>query len=223
MPETSSWPPCQQKQDDLSQWRAYGGSGPHFLIGFDARRLERKANLWAFKLDKVLYQKKLITAELGRALDARIQSIVDGLRSAGEQEVEAQKIHEWGADIVYALLEMLPRYKHHTFEAESEWRLIRRQPVIPQQPVLPIEFRLSGSLIVPYMSLPLHSRVRDAEVSRGVTDTAIVKILIGPSPHPDELRYAVREMISYVNFAASIECSAVPFRTGRTNTQIEAV
>jgi hypothetical protein len=124
------------------------------------------------------------------------------------------RIAQWAADLANELLILIPRYKDPKFAAEKEWRLIRRQPVLDRELALDVEFRQSGSLVVPYLEMPLHSRITQKEVrsSGKPVDTPIARIVIGPSPHPDELEHAVKEMALRHRIAIHVENSAVPFR-----------
>lgn len=67
---------------------------------------------------------------------------------------------------------------------------------------------------MPYLAMPLHSRVTQKEFreSGKIVDTPIARIVIGPSPHPDELEHAVREMSGRHGIEVDVEGSAVPFR-----------
>jgi hypothetical protein len=122
----------------------------------------------------------------------------------------------FGPDIATALLTVAPRYKHEKFSAEKEWRLIRRQPALSPPPMLPLRFRQSGSLIVPYLELKLHSPVDD---SMSVSPTGelpgnspVAAITIGPSPYPDELSYSVNHMAVSKGLFLDVSVSQVPFR-----------
>jgi hypothetical protein len=109
---------------------------------------------------------------------------------------------EWVADFVVELLRMAPIYKHPTFEAEREWRLIYQGRSFGA-PNLPLKFRQVRSLVVPYVELPL---------TFGDDGFPIVEILVGPTPHPKELQYAVGEMTASVGLSVAVRQSNVPFR-----------
>jgi hypothetical protein len=114
------------------------------------------------------------------------------------------------------LLPVLPRYKHPKFEVEKEWRLIRRQPILKETPFLELKFRQRDSLVVPYYELPLHWLPEQSKVlSKGATvDSPLVAVTIGPTPHKDELKFAVGEMTSRNGLLSvmSVQHSEIPYR-----------
>jgi hypothetical protein len=67
---------------------------------------------------------------------------------------------------------------------------------------------------VPYLALPLHELPSQDEVNEQGTlvSTPVNAITIGPSPHPDELKYAIGEMTSRNGLVLDIRSSTVPFR-----------
>jgi hypothetical protein len=201
------------KGDDLSQWRGYGGSGPSFAVGFDAKKLEAHALGYRFALHEVKYRKKLIESDVRIQLRQTIVDIRNKMRSgASMSPLEFAK--EEGPFLASSLLMMAPSYKHPKFAAEKEWRLIRHLPVVSGRPRLPLKFRSSGSLVVPYISLPLHTPTEQFGEEGNATsvDTPIRSITIGPSPHPEELIYAIGEMAAKRGLQLNVRSSAIPFR-----------
>jgi hypothetical protein len=201
------------ERDDLSQWRAYGGAGPMFSIGFDPKKFEHKADEFLFSLEEVKYLRKEVDAELRRALKEPVGAVASAIRELGPQRAPGQ-VRKLGADIARELLLLVPHYKDPKFAAEKEWRLVRRQSVLVRRPILDHQFRQSGSLIVPYLAMPLHELAIQSEVraSGEHVSSPICEILIGPSPHPDELNHAVGEMTSRHGIVVKVTNSEVPFR-----------
>ncbi len=204
------------RADDLGQWRAYGGGpAPMFSIGFNPEALEKKASETSFDLEEVKYRKNDIVPELRLALRAPIDQILETLSTSTGPPLLAP---ESAARLVRELLTLAPLYKHESFAAEQEWRLIRREGVLTREPALRLQFRLSGSLVIPYLEMPLHAAAGEADISdmsdMGASiQSPIASITIGPSPHPDELLYAVKEMTrSFGLLRVRIELSSVPFR-----------
>jgi len=76
------------ERDDLSQWRAYGGAGPHFSIGFLPDILERTANQLSFALDEVRYKRTDIEAELRLAFHGHIHEIGERLQVSDARDPE---------------------------------------------------------------------------------------------------------------------------------------
>ena len=184
------------KQDDLSQWRAYGATGgPQFSIGFHPAVLEQTADDYLFILQEVKYERRNIIPDLRLALRPSIDDILEGLTE--QPSAAPARCRQWAQDIAGTLMLLAPFYKHPKFEDEQEWRLVCRQAAEPPfmlDDPLPMHFRRSGSLIVPYIEMPLRAPAAKAEDA--LNTSPVVTITIGPSPHPEHLRYAVREMTS---------------------------
>ena len=201
------------KRDDLSQWRAYGTTGgPQFSIGFSPGALEAKADEHLFMLEEVKYERQHIVPDVTLALRVSIDSILEEL--SRESDLTVERCGYWAEKLADEIIAMAPLYKHPKFEDEREWRLIRRQQVRAGQPSLPLQFRRSGSLVVPYLELPLHAPVTEIEVFTNLAQVAspIAAITVGPSPHPEHLQHAVGEMASRMGIAVRVDTSTVPFR-----------
>jgi len=141
-----------EARDDLSQWRAYGGGGPSFSIGFDPRELEIAADPAGFVLEKVIYDPVESKQHIAGLLDPSILAIAKDIMARGGLTMPAEDFaRKWGPDIIANLARIAPVYKHPSFGAEREWRLIARQGMIRGNADLPLCFRRSGSLVVPYV------------------------------------------------------------------------
>lgn len=199
------------EEDDLSQWRAYGGtSGPMFSIGFDPGALERRAMKSRFELQEVKYKKQDFVPDVRLALQVSINELLEGIRSS---RVTPQDVPMWAATFAIELLMLAPLYKHEKFEAEKEWRLVLRQPVDGKPLELKLNFRQSGSLVVPYFAIPLHQPIEDMADEGTNVESPITAIMIGPSPHPDENLFAIRQMAGNSGLrSARITNSQIPFR-----------
>jgi hypothetical protein len=202
-----------RQEDDLSQWRAYGGKGPSFSVGFDPHALEIKAMEYLFDLHQVKYERSSIVTDVRLGLAELLDIVRDYLREKPSLSPD-EFARRMAPGLLPQLMFMAPRYKHPKFAAEREWRLIRRQPVIPQEPILPHLYRQSGSLVVPYLALRLHKLpTQDEVIKKGaLVSSPVNSITIGPSPHPAELKYAIGEMTSRNGLVVDIRSSTVPFR-----------
>jgi hypothetical protein len=201
------------EEDDLSQWRAYSGVGPAFSIGFDPHTLERHANGYLFQLHEVIYEQGLIAADVGRELQAEICEMNEALRR-GTADSPRDFTTKLAPALSARILQLAPRYKHPKFSAEREWRLVRWSPIISHPPRLPRRYRLSGSLVVPYIAMPMHTPLDEQEVfqtGRSIS-SPMVAVRIGPSPHPDELKYAIEDMTARKGIRVDVRSSDVPFR-----------
>jgi len=202
------------EEDDLSQWRAYSEIGPSFSVGFDPRKLEAHANGYLFQLHEVKYEKADIAASVKQELQEEIDYLNNAARSCNESTSPAEFAKRQTPGILTLILQLAPRYKHPKFSAEKEWRLIRWMPVISRKPRLPRRFRLSGSLVVPYISMPIHSPLQETAVFAGAehVESPMAAITIGPSPHKEQLNYAIGDITSRSGLSVRVSTSEVPFR-----------
>ena len=206
-----------KKGDDLSQWRGYGGGGPSFAIGFDPRQLSAKAGESKFDLVRVVYGRAALE-EAFRADLHRLRENFQRFVELPEEDAESDPLRytTLGFEIIAALMPLAAQCKHESFENEDEWRLVRRIAVIDRPPRLPLKFRVSGSLVVPYVEIPLHEPLQENSATkqgpRLRVESPVVAINIGPSPHPDALEHAIGEMAALKGLSLKVGRSTTPFR-----------
>jgi hypothetical protein len=202
------------EEDDLSQWRAYSGTGPSFSVGFDPRKLEAHAIGYLFQLHEVKYKKVDIAADVKQELKEEIDYLNNAVRSCSESTSPAEFAKQQTPGMLTLILQLAPRYKHPKFSGEKEWRLIRWMPVISRKPRLPRRFRLSGSLVVPYIAMPLHTPLQEAAVVSGAeqVESPMSAVTIGPSPHKDQLEFAIGDITARCGLSVQVKSSEVPFR-----------
>jgi hypothetical protein len=198
------------KFDDLSQWRAYGGAGPSMSVGFNAPRLKAVAADVGFELVRVEYDREEI-AEAFRAMLRRYYGT--GGHGSPKTKPRAFQPVDFTIEVLIPLLDLAAKAKDASFQAECEWRLVSRLGVPTKvKPTLPVQFRQSGSLVVPYVEIPLQ---RDSAIPASGSHSGksvIRSVVIGPSPHPKRLKYAVEQMLKSKAEVVEVESSAVPFR-----------
>ena len=198
------------KLDDLSQWRAYGGTGPSMSIGFSASRLKTVAASVGFELVRVEYDREEIAAEFRTILRNYYRSVAHC--SSGTKPHALRQI-EFSMNVVIPLVELAARSKDASFMAEEEWRLVGKfGPPTTSKPKLPFQFRQSGSLVVPYVEIPLQ-RDGAIPVSEGRPGQSVINtVVIGPTPHPKQLKHAVEQMVNDKAEHIEVDISQVPFR-----------
>lgn len=193
--------------DDLSQWRAYGGSGLKFCLGFRRDRLEGMYSKFGFKLVKVKYGVQDIADEL-REKFLRFAEIASTFQVAGKDVEDPIFIHppEFYHFNRTLLEEHAPIRKNKAFEAEAEWRLLGSYaPDVSGSVQLPIKVREGKDFLIPYVLLPLFDGPRP-----------LISITAGPTSSPQETLAAME----YLNVpqggpddpGVEMGVSAIPFR-----------
>jgi hypothetical protein len=125
-------------QDDLMQWRAYGGASGGYSIGFDfsSIKLRRTISGASFYDDtllaKVIYnrdlQVKIFEIVIDRVREGArrlYQSYKRGQFGAQSKYLEDSLISDFSMNIVIPIADWLLRFKNPKFTSEQEWRLIR--------------------------------------------------------------------------------------------------
>jgi hypothetical protein len=194
-----------QERDDLSQWRSYTPQPPGFAIGFHPGELQALADSFAFRMQTCQYPRpdELLT-EIQTGLTRALAGMDDeqGRLPIPTPEPARQAfIERWVFRIVVEMSRLAERNKHPKFASEREVRLIHG-PLLPSERER-IEYRQSGSLIVPYIRLP----------ARPKEGPSLIKaILIGPCPHRNAVIEATQQMCNQHHVQATVTASEVPFR-----------
>ncbi|MDC9523079.1 DUF2971 domain-containing protein [Pseudoalteromonas sp. Angola-31] len=208
-----------EKSDLLSQWRGYCPPGRGVCIGFKRDILEdfcRTKNLY---LSKCIYseeeQKKEVLQLLNRCknefpMPSVTRSDYDKFETKsrvnhelnyhqyvtkGEGKVQADLALK---NLCDGLTKLAPRFKNNGFHEESEWRIISENP---DDGVL---FRVGGSHLIPYLSLPILTFSKDA----------IAEVIIGPNPSAHSCVSSISMLLESNGFkGVNIKHSKIPFKS----------
>jgi len=188
-----------EKDDLLSQWRAYASSPGSYSIGLDSKHLSRIAAQQGFTLQKCVYdnktQTKLVAREVKKALNAQaeISAGATSTRRKGEQ------IRSAALACSLAIAKLAPVIKSSAFYEEQEWRLISNAAVDLDR----LRFRPGQSMLIPYSALQL-----------GTTREQYLRSLtIGPSPHEELAEHATRRLLAHYSVpSVTIQSSVAPYR-----------
>ncbi len=156
------------KDDDLSQWRAYGPEGG-FSIGFSRIRLSALAAEQHYDLIPCSYEdapKRLLATQL--------INTINGL--------DLWNLQDFCSAIEAKFLSVVPALKNVKFAQEDETRLVSTDP----PPKDGTAFRIRKGLIIPYRKFDL----KDNELWRSV------QVVVGPCPHAVESLEYVKMLFS---------------------------
>ena len=189
-----------EREDDLSQWRGYADGGG-FALGFDAELLTSLAADNGFRLSRCIYEPSQQKALLHQAFDeawAGMQPELEDHRHVAVNRAVAGFFMDFD--------NLAPRIKHEAFTAESEWRLVRGPIDYDGSPSDRIRIRSSRSHLIPFIDFPLSSAGTPKPIRRAV---------VGPTPHPDLARKALRHLVLASGLAApdfEVGVSTSPYR-----------
>jgi hypothetical protein len=186
--------------DVLSQWRAYAGEASGFSIGFSGEFLRTVSDHLKFWLVPVLYdedeQRAVVRTLLQDVLAENLQA------RANSSAVDADEPKQPpGGNLVAYLNRYAPILKHKSFSDEREWRIISRPLFCSHER---FGYRAGASMLVPYFRIPLSSEQQPFNIE---------KIIVGPTPHPEQSMRSVKGLLTRHDLSNTIvRNSEVPYR-----------
>ncbi|RZM20543.1 MAG: DUF2971 domain-containing protein [Pedobacter sp.] len=188
--------------DLLSQWRAYGGGGNGYALGFSTNSIKLDQDC---QLRKVIYDVETQKRLVDHTIDATI-SLFETERGGMliDELDEKQILPAFAAFLHDHLLEYLFTFKHPAFIEENEIRLIYK--FNKDRDLKNIKFRSYNSVPVPYMPLNLQSE-------KLLAILPLVSITHGPTLHPDLTKKSLSLMLEQNNYShVELIGSATPLR-----------
>ena len=196
-----------EKENDLSQWRAYSGGENGFSIAFDTQTLENLSPQYTqARLSKVRYGEtgnELVCKKLLDTLFELFSFEVAG-NGPGDLVVWREYVFRYFVNLSsYWLASM----KHPDFEREAEWRLIT-DLWEQEQNAIKLRFMQKSTMLT--RDLPISFRVSSQHKL-----LPLRKVLVGPSRHPAVSRDSVRSLLRTFHYSCeeiSVDCSKTPFQ-----------
>lgn len=201
----SSW---SARVDDLSQWRAYGGTGTGYSIDLKGSSLREFAEAQDFILAACIYDLNVQKLVLGSLIDADLTRNIEQESShPPEGDNERYLLEQNGGDFLYHMNRYAALFKHHGFAAEEEWRLISK-PIFVSE----MHFRPGVSTIASHFRFSL----RHADEVQGEPKIRLDSVHVGPCPEPELAQQKVRFLLakhSPTLHHPEVIVSNVPYRT----------
>jgi Protein of unknown function (DUF2971) len=197
------------EKNDLSQWRAYGGSSGSFALGFNPERLVAaiaKNTDTRFNLYKCIYDEAQSASLCQQFVDNLLQEfrVYRQAYTAGGPDYQEtlNLVHE----AVRIFDTVAPLIKHPDFVRESEWRLVSAPVDLTKRP---IRLREGRTRIIPYLELTIAKDKSDPKFT--------VQTLIGPaiSYNPRDINLAqIAYCDDFILQPFPVEPSTTPYRQG---------
>lgn len=192
----SSW---SELSDDLSQWRAYGGSRTGYEIGMSGAELTAIGLENDFVLVRCLYDEE----EKRHKMRQLIQQVLDE-NSEPKTEAEIEEV-ETGGNLAYYLNRCACMFKDTAFKSEKEWRLVSRPKSLRRERA---DVRPRGrSTLVSFYRMQARSETTGA--------VQICSLRVGPCPHPELALQAVKALLLIHNKRvghSGVSKTQIPYR-----------
>lgn len=201
----SSW---SSRADDLSQWRAYSGTGTGYSVDLKGSTLREFANAQNFILAACIYEKSAQERILGSLIDADLaQNIEQERLHLLDDEDERFMLEQNGGNFAYHINRYASLFKHPGFKDENEWRLISKPMSVSR-----MDFRPGISTIASHFRFSL----RDGGEHRGEPTIRIDSVHVGPCPEPELARRKVHFLLAKHSpplHHPDVIVSKIPYRT----------
>lgn len=178
-----------EKDDQLSQWRAYSGN-QGYTIGINSNEIEKvdadeKAFVGNPLLSKVVYNPESQVEVIRRFLVT-----LDNFSCQARSNPERWKAGESSiAELLFRfILRVAPVLKDPSFEEEAEWRLLSMLNAKPSLESNTLHFSTTEAGILPYVVIRTKSQ-----------KLPIRSVRCGPTTFPDDSRKAIELVLSKVS------------------------
>lgn len=192
--------------DLLSQWRAYGGGGSGYNLGFDAQEMTKIEKV---QIRKVIYDIDKQESYIKIAIDSVCRLFESSTNNLPLDDLENNEDHilpNFAAMISMHLREYLYTFKHPAFAEEDEWRIIRPYNNTSEDTAR-LKFRQYNSISIPYMELGTK------DIKNGIPFLPIVKVTHGPVLHPQLAKKSLTLIMLQNGYShAEIAGSQTPLR-----------
>jgi len=208
-PEPSTIPPLfiacvSEAEDQLSQWKGYSRGENGYAIGFDPDEFYTTA-VRAGRVVRCQYTDEVGAASIISRMIGSAEHILNGAIARYPEE-KPNVVAEFVECILRRASDTYAYTKFVGFHDECEWRTIMRCQT-PES----IKFKPKGSMLAPYVELPLSET--DAS-GRVMPIKSIRSIIVGPGQHAGISAMATRALLRKRTYAETVEVrvSKLPFR-----------
>lgn len=178
--------------DNLSQWRGYGGDVQGISVTFERARLAKRLKGEKAAFYKVIYSKHSTADKVHTALKEQLNDIavIDALIVNLPDLIKYQ-------ELLSRVSSLLPRFKHIGFKDEREWRFAIQRKV----ELSSLNFRVARNKIIPYIV-----------IGNGDEPLPITSVRVGPGPDQLLTAKSVQVFLNANGHDVPVTTSEVPFR-----------
>ncbi|MEH2699147.1 DUF2971 domain-containing protein [Rhizobium leguminosarum] len=178
--------------DNLSQWRGYGGNVQGVSVTFNREALAKRLEKDHAKLRKVIYARISTASRLRNELAGELAALAE-LEEASPDRNDALRYNE----LLSRVSGLLPQFKHWGFRDEREWRFVLQKKVLKEE----LSFRISENKMVPYIV-----------VGSTGEPLPIKSVRVGPGSDQELTAKSIKAFLNAHGYDVKVRTSDVPFR-----------
>ena len=196
------------RADSLSQWRAYGGGGEGYAVGFNSSRILTSTEpdvtcvLARMRYDDV-DRKALVELGLNAAKKFFTKLLHEDVDAADRLGIA----HRANVMLSRFMMVAALSFKNPSFEDEHEWRLVaglHRDEASAAPLLQEVAFRSGASIVKPYLDLPLKPEQKRLPIAR---------VMFGPTLRPGLTKESLEFFLSRRGYSdVPVESSNVPLQ-----------
>ena len=219
-----------EEGDLLSQWRAYGGRGGGYAIGYRDIAIRSKHFGLAYNLYRVNYEEAQQREIIRHLLDlfcGAVEQLGTGINPAtidspvlyskvdvdkGDVTIESSLPEPLGTlcwCLATAFIRVACCFKNPNFAIEKEWRIVlfglSERSAVPYN----LKLRTLGATIIPYVELPLFTKDHPTRPGERDSNFSIEKIVYGPGLNPQVTERSIQYLTAKFPQAVPTEPSRI--------------
>ncbi len=188
-----------EKENDLTQWRAYTPYGKGVTMSFSVDQVIDIAGINECKIIRCQYKNET-KKELA---DRVVRKTIETWRNTNldlNKAHPSQKYHPLFEELKGNFLTVFASFKDQRFSSENEWRLVsKHSPSLTEER---IDYRLGASILIPYLKLEFPNR-----------SPLFDRIWVGPTEHNNLSMHAIAAFMSkYELVKNGCVSSGIPYR-----------
>lgn len=182
-----------RNDDNLSQWRGYGGGTQGISLTFDQAKLSARLQRQRAKLYRVTYARITTPSKVREALKGELADLAELNEVLGNASPEQEY-----KDLFQRVSGLLPKFKHLGFIDEREWRFVVQRSMSQKS----LCFRSGGNRVIPYI-----------ELGKEDEPLPLVSIRVGPGRDQELTVQSLKPFLKACGYEnVKITRSDIPFR-----------
>ena len=188
--------------DDLGQWRAYGGDGCGFAIGFDTEKLKKLEEHKCIHFEEIKYGERAKSKFVKKMVDQLVEELrvcvnrnsirsPEGINQKGQTIIKA-----WGDK----LTSQICFFKSESFSAEHELRLCYTRMIMAEDLKSILDIENKPNSLLHNLKATMKRNELHLRLEKNLPIDAIKEIVIGPQCNISEYEMKIILAINGIDF-----------------------